>query len=253
MSGSPNDSTPEPTGLNLTDEERRRMAIQSEAMFDAMARRDADKAAKRAEEMARQEAELANQPAYEPPETVVMYNFRLHWVKLLSSLMFVNIAIVMIVAFTICFFLQLFAQDAIVGTELERLSGLTTYIFPLLPAVLSVIVIIDTIRQEWRRSLTDFILWFSDRWIIDTSDVTHDVNVKGVVLNLIGNIEDTRVKIPRSAIINPSITQSWLGELLGYAELSLGNASEQDSRFKRVKYLRHPKKLKEIFGLEGER
>ena len=66
-------------------------------------------------------------------------------------------------------------------------------------------------------------------------------------------IEDIEAKIPRSAVIDPLVSQSWVGEILDFGTLSLGSASEQNTQFKNIRYLPRPKKLKEILGLnQGE-
>jgi len=228
----------------LTPSEERRIHLMQEATYRAIKRIDAEK---KAEEEATPTAEIQVQAPR--PEAEILYRHKLHWIVLLNALSFTTVFVAATIFFVGTWFLQQHLSAHIEETSFSRLSGLVPYVFPLLPAVLTVVFIVYRIVLYGREDLRNLILWFSETWTIDTYEVRHRIDVKGVFLNLVADIEDVDVRISRTSVIDPSVSQSWLGELLGYANLSLGNASEHDSRFKNIYYIPYPKKVKEILGL----
>jgi len=244
----------------LSDEEKRYIRLNSRATYEALKRLDDEKKLEAQNTVPSGTVPLNIVPEptepveVEPlPEAKILYRHRLHWVQLLGALTIVNILIVAVLSFGVCWVLEIVVRENLENTLLARTPGLVTYIFPLLPAVITVVVAIIRLKEDWRQNLHDLIMWFSERWVIDTYEIRHIVNVPGVFLNFVGQIEDIEAKIPRSAVIDPLVSQSWVGEILDFGTLSLGSASEQNTQFKNIRYLPRPKKLKEILGLnQGE-
>ncbi len=254
MTDSENEETPPDEVIVLSDTEKRRLRLHAEAVYMAMKRID-DEKTDEAKQSFTQEDALTEKIEVEPVEEgdgEVLYRHRLSWVKLLNGSSLINIVLVAVISFVVFWLIEENLSKYISADIYERFSRLFSYIFPLVPFVITVWTIVDVVRKEWRGDLRNIILWFTERWTITTKVVKHEVNAKGWLLNMLGDIDDIVVKIPRSAIINPSIKENWVGEILGYATVNLSSAAEADPSFRNIQYMSHTKKIRQILGLKKE-
>lgn len=228
----------------LSDDEKRMAQVFAEGFYQAQKRLE-DEGQQATQEIGYfpQEEQKLHQPA------VVLYCGRLHWAALIVALPGISFALIILASFISMAFLQIYLRENIDKTALAPLAGLVKYVFPWGAAILCVVIIVYRIKLYGITNVRDLILWFSSTWTITTYEVKHKIEVKGVFMNFITGIEDTTVTIPRSAIINPSVTQNWVGELLHYGEVSLSSAVEHDDRFRSIRYMRRPEEIKRIFNL----
>lgn len=228
----------------LSDEEKRTAKVFAEGSYQALKRlRDED------EQDAQQIGYFPEEEPKPQQPAVILYYERLHWVALIDGLSGISFVLIVLGSFIGMAVLQIYLRENIDKTVLAPLAGLVKYVFPWGAAVLCVVTIVYRIKLYGITNIRDLILWFSSTWTITTYEVKHKIEVKGVFLNFATGIEDTTVTIPRSEIINPSVTQNWVSELLHYGEVTLSSAAEHDDRFRSIRYMRRPDRIKEILGL----
>ena len=97
------------------------------------------------------------------------------------------------------------------------------------------------------RVLPKIVRWLHDWVIVDDKQVILELNVPGVINNLIFNIQDSRETMYRKNVSNVKVEQSWLGELLGYGTVTLESNVQNDVAFHSMRFIRKPHELAELF------
>lgn len=224
----------EPIIVPFSDAEKRQIAIQAEAAYQATKR-------------LQQEQEVRQRVAVPeplPPEET-LYDYRLHWVAVFPAA-----ATLWVLPIIVVFLLLIgwFAQSEV--RNIDPNFGLAQYLFPVIPLVASVLGIGIVIKNNWRVILREIVLFRNARIIVTNRRILYIVDVKGWVLNFISRVTDINTTLYRETINNPDVEQSGIGELFGYGTLKLLSQADHDKRFTNLRYVRHPEMLKTILDVQ---
>ena len=214
---------------SLSSEERRSFDIQREAMTAAL--RDS-----REPEARTEEAE-----PYVAPTFTGTYRHRFHVFDMF--LLVVVGPLMIVVVWALLFFAGAFIVQVLDNLMYTGSVPFEDWLRLWLPLLAGIAL---CGWAAWQ-AFPQYIEWRYTWLIITEQRVLLRCKVPGKLLNMITNIDDYEEGIPRAAVLNIRVAQTWLGELLGYADVKFETSVQLDERFSRLAFVSHPKEIQKLF------